>query len=111
MKRAVAIRTFGDPEIGDVLGNALVPKESDELIALRQEVQELREREAKYGVRKVRDKAYFSGKMLELKEDNVPRKPGRVGQVMLIAWAMTALVLVELFKRLDEWVMNSARGV
>ena len=41
MRRAVAIRTYGDPEIGDVLKNALVvPVETDEMDALRKEVLE-----------------------------------------------------------------------
>ena len=112
MRRAVAIRTYGDPEIGDVLKNALVvPVETDEMDALRKELREMKEREAKFGVREVRDKAYFANKMLELEGYGTSRQPSRVAQEILLIWAIAALVVEELFRRLDEWVMNSARRV
>ena len=108
MKRAVAIRLYGDPEIGAPLVKALaVQPQLAEVERLRGELRESKAREAQLGVRKVRDRAYFEEKMLDLSEDSPPvREMGKVASVLLIAWAITSLAICEAFRRLDEWVMN-----
>jgi len=107
MKRAVAIRVYGDPEIGEPLKNALVVQEqTDEVKRLRRELAESKEREAQLGVRVVRDRAYFEKKMLELSDAPPIVEKRKAAQYILIAWALFTLTIREAYRRLDEWVMN-----
>ena len=107
MKRAVAVRIYGDPEIGEPLKNALVVQsQSEEVERLRNELREAKKREAQLGVRKVRDKAYFEERMRDLDDSPPVREKGKVSSALLVAWAVTTLTICEAFRRLDEWVMN-----
>ena len=104
MKKAVVIRMVGDADMGSAMANALVqPIETEELKAVRAEVERLRSEEAKNGVRKPRDEKYFRRKIRRANRKCPVRPPCKAAQAVLLAWALTCLTVQECYHKLSEW--------
>ena len=101
MKRAVAIRVYGDPEFGDVLRSAVTPTlNDDEMAIVKAELEKMRKENAELGVRKVRDRKDFSRKMRKLRRKGYPQPSCKAAQYALLAWAFTWLTIKACYEHL-----------
>ena len=104
MKKAVAIRIYGDAEMGSEMANVLAePIRTKELEEARAEVGRLKGCEAENGVRKRRDTEYFAHKILKAKRKYKVKPPCKAAQIALLAWALTWLAVLECYNRLAAW--------
>ena len=104
MKKAVAIRIYGDEDMGSEMANVLAePIRSKELEEARAEVGRLRGCEAENGVRKRRDAKYFKYKIRKANRKYAVRPPCKAAQMAILAWAMTWLAILECYNRLSAW--------
>jgi len=103
-RRALVIKTVGDPEIAgaivDGITRRMEPLNTQELKAMKRELLRLRGRE---GVRKYRaDRDWYLVQQDLARQYHVPRH-GPIYEHILVAWALTFLFVIECFRRLSEW--------
>ena len=104
MKKAVAIRIYGDAGMGEEMANVLAePIRTKELEEAHAEVERLKGCEAENGVRKRRDAKYFKSKIRKANRKYKVKPPCKAVQAVLLAWAMTWLVILECYNRLSAW--------
>lgn len=104
-KRAVVIRTAGDPEMAHAIVDAMVqPLTNAELETVKAELARTKEENTRLGVRKARDSRDFAKKMRRLKRKYPPaRKTTKVEDALLIGWAMIWLGIYAAVDKLTEW--------
>lgn len=100
-RRALVIRTAGDPEIAgaivDGMTRQVIPLNSAELDAMREELKKLRARE---GTRQYRQRKDWSETCADLQRKYGVKQHGTVYQYMLIGWALTCLTIEECCRRI-----------
>ena len=101
MRKAIVIRTTGDSEIAQAIVDGMcVPlQDSEELEVVRAELAKLKEENTQLGVRKSRDASYWADMCTQAngKYGGPVRKPGKIREALLIAWAMLWETLHETF--------------
>jgi hypothetical protein len=102
-RRAVVIRTVGDPEIAgaivDGMNRNLIPLNEGELLHMQTEYTRLKARE---DVRKYRlDREWYKVQR-SLERRYRIRRHGAVYETLLIGWALTCLFICECYRRLAE---------
>ena len=107
-KRAIVIRTVGNPEIAgaivDAMKRQVIPLDNDELLAVRAELARLKsmnERlETRDGVRQNGDKRRWEATKHDLEEKYGTKPKSAVQDNLLVIYALVSLTIEECGKRL-----------
>lgn len=109
-RRALVIRTAGDPEIAgaivDGMTRQVIPLNSAELDAMREELKKLRARE---GTRQYRQRKDWSETSLELQRKYGVKPHSDIYKGVLIVWTLTCLTVTECARRLARCVREGRK--
>ena len=112
MKRAIIIRTYGDPETANGLANAVVVNapSSVEPETVKAELQAMKQREAALAVRQVRDRDYWYCKIKDAEwEYGDNPKHGKVSAAVLGAVGLVCETVNRCYRYLSAWNRNGER--
>ena len=103
-RRAIVIRTVGDPEIAgaivDGMNNQVTALSVEEMAAVRREFAKL---EAWQGTRRYRQRRDWKNTRMALARKYHVRKHSAAYEHLLVAWALMWLVIFECYHRLSLW--------
>lgn len=104
MKRAVMIKVYGDPEMGEAMAGAVagrvIPLDDREMEAVRAENKRL---SAINGVRAEGDEKRWPEIQADMARVYAVKRHGRVYEAVLLAWAMLWLEIVEWYRYFEAW--------
>lgn len=107
MKRAVVIRTFGDPEFGDAVANVMaadsarvIPLNTKELETVKAELSKLQARD---GVRQYGDSVRWESVAGAMALKYAPEHHSKAYWIVLRTWAMLWLSILDWYGYFSAW--------